>query len=63
MTPERARDIAEGYGNDTKGMTDAILAACAEERYAALTEAPELPCRDSPVSIHPSTILALRDKE
>lgn len=81
MTPERAREIAEAGTTHAMPVTDwavaVILAACKEERRAALTEAAEV-CEksaetyafDMPDSDMANgarscgwDILALRDKE
>lgn len=72
MTPKRAMELAVKFAGKQPrafvvALGDLILTTCAEERYAALTEAQEL-CRQ----VHEGTceinevrdaILTLRDKE
>ena len=59
MTPERAREIALKEGISIQDVERAIIAGCAEERRAALTEAATL-CREWADHWR---IIALRDKD
>lgn len=71
MKPERANEILQECRRKPLvgslsllncAEVDAILAACAEERKAALTEAAEACIRDSSEEYFAERILALRDQ-